>query len=120
MLRKDPANRIVLKKIFHLEWVIKNQELFQDTLFTLDETMSTFVNTKSFHIRKDSEMINSAELKTQKMVLSYDIKKIRHTENSILFKIQNIENSKNLNHQSSCLSIFKKMPSFLENYQVYL
>ena len=118
MLRKDPANRIDLKKIYHLEWVCKNQELFVDTSLKLDETMSTFDNTKSFHIRKDSEMNNSSELKTQKMFLSCDVKNKRHTENSIFFKNQNPDNKK-IKHQSSCLSIFKDMPSFLENYQVF-
>lgn len=121
LLRKHPEDRADLSQIFHFQWLRKFQDVGQEKNMILDESNSTFENSKTLNItkglcKKSKSVISHpfSEPTTKKEI----VENKRITDNFIEIKLQTQENclAPKSNHESS--TILSKMPSFLENHQV--
>lgn len=120
LLRKHPENRADLGQIFHFQWVKKIQDIGQEKSMRLDESTSTFENSKTLNnmkgFCKKSKSVISHPFSEQ--TAKKEIVKKRVTENLIEIKLQTQENSLAPKSNQESSTILNKIPSFLENHQV--
>ena len=122
LLGKNPEKRVSLEQIFNLKWLKKHQDLIQERSLKFDDSFSTNDNTRILSMTKDFCICKKSNSKVN---LSFSgSKKIVErekcpTEIAIEPKTHNLEKNSTAKKLQINSSFLSKIPSFLENHQVF-